>query len=142
MERKITSSQLWEQVDAFMTGSVAKNMDVEKMVPQIIRSNHIPYHLLCKSLTVEKLDKSTLDVLSQSEKCVSSKEKFESINSPLKPFFRGKIAIVESGISALLKLVAYDKSANSCSLADEFDYIVEGRETLSICLYISRGLQS
>ena len=34
-------------------------------------------------------------------------------------------AIVESEIIALLKLVAYDKSANSCSLADEFDYIVE-----------------
>ena len=25
----------------------------------------------------------------------------------------------------MLKLVTYDKSANSCSLADEFDYIVE-----------------
>ena len=53
------------------------------------------------------------------------REKFESINPALKSFFRGKVAIVESGIIALLKLVVYNKSANSCSLADEFDYIVE-----------------
>ena len=58
-------------------------------------------------------------------KSVSLREKLESINPALKPIFHGKITIVESGISALLKLVAYDKLANSCSLADEFNYIVE-----------------
>ena len=106
MEKEITS-QLWEQGDAFMADSVAKNLEVEKMVPQIIGSNHIPYHILCKSHTVEKLDKSNLSKL---EKSASLREKFKSINPALKPFFQGKIAIFESGISALLKLVAYDKS--------------------------------
>ena len=94
MEREITSSQLWEHVDAFMTDSVAKNLEVEKIVPQIIGSNHIPYHILCKSHTVEKLDKSNLDLLSNLQKSVSLGEKFESINSALKSFFCGKIAIV------------------------------------------------
>ena len=49
----------------------------------------------------------------------------ESVNPALKPFFRVKAAFVEAGIYALLKLVTYDKSANSCLLADEFEYIVE-----------------
>ena len=71
-----------------------KNLEVDKMVPQIIGSNHIPYHILCKSHTVEKLDKSNLDLLSNLQKSVSLGEKFESINSALKSFFCGKIAIV------------------------------------------------
>ena len=126
MEREITSSQLWEHVDAFMTDSVAKNLEVEKIVPQIIGSNHIPYHILCKSHIVEKLDKSNFDVLSKFEKSVSLREKFEFINPALlQPFFHSKIAIVGPRMSALLKLVAYDKSANSCSLAVAFEYTVE-----------------
>ena len=126
MEREITSSQLWEHVDAFMTDSVAKNLEVEKIVPRIIGLNHIPYHILCKSHLVEKLDKSNFDVLSKLEKSVSLREKFEFINPALlQPFFHSKIAIVESRTSALLHLVAYDKSANSCSLADAFEYTVE-----------------
>ena len=56
----------------------------------------------------------------------------ESVKSALKPFFRGKAAVVEAGIYALLKLVTYDKSANSCSLADEFDYIVERKGHMSM----------
>ena len=37
--------------------------------------------------------------------------------------------VVESGIQALISLVSRDKSANSTSLADQFDYICE-REVL------------
>ena len=120
VEREITSSQLWEQVDAFITDSLVKKLEVEKMLSQIIGSNHIPYHILSKSHIVEKLDKSNADVLSKLEKSVRSRGKLESINPALKPFFRAKIAIVDSGISALMKLVAYDKSANSSSLENEF----------------------
>ena len=47
------------------------------------------------------------------------------MNPALKPYFWGKDAIVESGIYALLKLVTYNKCANSYSLADEFDNIVD-----------------
>ena len=95
------------------------------MMSQIIESNHIPYHILSKSHIVEKLDKSNVDVLSKLEKSVNLRGKLESINPALKPFFRAKIAIVDSGISALMKLVAYVKSANSSSLENELDYIVE-----------------
>ena len=43
----------------------------------------------------------------------------------MKPYFRGKDSILKSGIYALLNVATYNKSANSCSLADEFDHIVE-----------------
>ena len=33
----------------------------------------------------------------------------KSVNPALKPFFRGKAAVVVAGIYALLKLVTYDK---------------------------------
>ena len=78
-------------------------------------------------------------MLSKVEKEVRLLEKLESISPALKPFFRGKDAIVEAGIAALLKLVAYDKSAHSCSLADEFDYIVEKEgKTKHLSLYQRR----
>ena len=93
MEREITSSQLWEQVDAFTTDSVPNNLEMEKMVPQTNGSNHIPYHILCKSYTVGKLNKSNLYVLRKLEKSVSLREKFESISPTLKPFFVARLLL-------------------------------------------------
>ena len=78
-----------------------------------------------KSHTVEKLDRSNLPVLNKLEKDIKLRDKFEYVNSAVKSYFRGKDAIAESGIYALLKLITYNKSANSCSFADKFDYIVE-----------------
>ena len=78
-----------------------------------------------KGHTLEKSDRSNLSVLNKLEKDIKLREKFESVNPALKPYFWGKDAIIESGIYALLKLVTYNKSANSCSFAGEFDYIVE-----------------
>ena len=85
----------------------------------------ITYHALCKSHTKQKFDQSNLSVLSKLEKDVKLRDTLESFNLLLKPCFHGKKTVVEAGIAALLKLVTYDESANSCSLADKFDYIVE-----------------
>ena len=82
-----------------------------------------------------------LSVLNKLEKGIKLRGKFESANPALKPDFRGKDAIVESGIYALLKFVTYNKSTNSCSLADKFDYIVE-REVKVEHVIINNGLQS
>ena len=121
----MTSAQLWEQVDAFMSGSVEKKIGGGKNGAQNNWIKYIPYPILCKSHTVDKLNKSNTDVLSRLENSVSLREAFGSINPALTPFSCGKIAIVKSGISALLKLVTYDKSENSYSLADVLDYIVK-----------------
>ena len=66
-----------------------------------------------------------LSVLNKFEKDTKLRDKFVSVNPALKLYFWGKDAIVESGIHTLLNLVTYNKSGNSCSLADEFEYIVE-----------------
>ena len=60
------------------------------------------------------------------EERVKLRQRLEAINPALKPFFRGKKAVVVAGIQAILKLVSYDKSGNSSSLAEEFDVIIEG----------------
>ena len=85
----------------------------------------MPFHILCKAHTVEALDRSNLNVLAEMEKKVNLRESFININPHLRSFYRGKTTVVVCGINALLKLVAPDHNANSVSLADEFDLIVE-----------------
>ena len=121
---------LWEKVDAIMTDSVTKNLGTEETISNALGSTHQPYHLLCKSHTVEALDKSNLEVLAKIEKSVKQQEVFEQINPSLKSFFRGKKALVEAGIEALLSLITHDKSGKSSSQADIFDHICE-REQVS-----------
>ena len=110
---------------AIMRDAVSKNHRIGELVTKMLKSNHIPYHLFCKAHTAEKLDASNLKVSSAMEKGIKQRDEFERIKPSLKPFFRGKKTVVEAGILALLRLVTHDKSANSCSLAAEFDYIVE-----------------
>ena len=43
----------------------------------------------------------------------------------MKPFFRGKKAVVVAVIPAILKLVSHDKKANSSSLVEESDVITK-----------------
>ena len=85
-------------------------------------------------VTVEALDRSNLGV--SIEKKVNQQAVFESINPALKSFFRGKTALVEAGIDALLTLITHNKSANSCSQADLFEQICE-RKNVVKSLFIS-----
>ena len=123
--RVITAKDLWENITHIMTDLVSKNLKIEDLVAEKLGSKHIPYHLLCKSHVVEKLDASNLDVLAAFEERVKLRQCLEAINPALKPFFRGKKAVVVADIQAILKLVSYDKSGNSSSLAEEFDFIIE-----------------
>ena len=115
---------LWEKVDALMTDAT-KNIGIEDIIPDALASTHHPHQLLCKSHTVEALDRSSLQVLAKIEKNVSQQETMEGINHTLTAFFRGKAAVVEAGIDALISLITHNKSANSCSQSDLFEYICE-----------------
>ena len=44
----LTAKVLWEQSDAFMSDSVAKNLLIEKTVAKSLNSTHKPYHTLQK----------------------------------------------------------------------------------------------
>ena len=108
-----------------MTDAVTKNIGIEDTIPDALGSKHHPFHLMCKSHTVEAIDKSNLQVLAKIEKDVHQRDTLEGINPALKSFFRGKAAIVEAGIDALITLITHNKSANSCSQADLFKHICE-----------------
>ena len=122
--------------DRCISDSVTKKLNIEESIPLSLGSKHHPHHLLCKSHTVEALARSNLDVLASIEKKVNQQAVFESINPALRSFFRGKTALVEAGIDALLTLITHNKSANSCSQADLFEHICE-RENVIKRVFIS-----
>ena len=63
-----------EKVDAIMTDAVTKNLEIEEKIAKALDSSRIPLHLLCKSHTVEALDKSSSEVLNEIEKSVKQQE--------------------------------------------------------------------
>ena len=56
--RNATPATMWEKVDSLMTIAVTKGLGIEDTIPNAFGSNHHPYHLLCKSHTVEALNHS------------------------------------------------------------------------------------
>ena len=84
------------------------------------------WKLLCKSYSVEKLDASNLNVLSQVENLINQRHKLEDITPPLKSFFfHEKKTTVEAGIDAWITLVSCNKPEKPCSQTDLFDFIYE-----------------
>ena len=139
LSKDISAKNLWEKIDNFMTDSVTKNLEVEKYVAEKLGSDHIPHHILCKAHVVEKFDETNLKVLSNIEVQLQLRQKLECLNPSLKPFFRGKKAIVLAGITALTKLITHEKSGNNANLAEEFDRNLEqGSLTKHISLYKER----
>ena len=72
-----------------MTDAVRKKIGIENTIPNALGSNHHPYHLLCKSHTVETV-RSNLNVLAEVEKSVKQGEIFEDINPSIESFFHRK----------------------------------------------------
>ena len=121
-----SAKELWEQVAAFMTDAVSKNLKVEIEVAAQLGSNHIPYHLLCKSHTCEKLDESNIQTLSIIENRIGLRKQLEQREPRLKSYLRSSKSIVAGTvIKALLKLVAREGDGKTTSIADDFDLILE-----------------
>ena len=117
---------LWEQVDAFMTDSVSKNLNVEYEFAKGLQSDHIPKHLLCKSHVCEKFDNTNIAALASIESLIGLCQQIEKRNGALKSFLRQKKSVVaDAVIPALLKLVATEGDGKTSSLADEFSLILE-----------------
>ena len=132
----IAPATLWHKTDALMTDAVTKNLKIEDNIATALGTTYKPMHLLCKSHTVEALDRSNLSVLYEIEKQVKQREILEGVNLSLKSFFRGKKTTVEAGIEALFSLISSGKSS---SLSDLFDHISERERVLkTIFLYQQR----
>ena len=117
---KVSASDLWEKVDAIMTDSVTKNLKIEEGVAEALQSKHIPYHILCKSHTCERMDSDNLATLSELETKIGLRELLIKREPLLKSFLRSKKSVVEAALEALLKLVAVDGDGKTTSLADQF----------------------
>ena len=125
MSASVSAKDLWEKTDNLMTDSVTKNLEIGQLIASKLGSKHIPKALLCNAHVVEKFDATNLNVLADIERKLKLRERLEKINPSLRPFFRGKKAIVVAGMQALLKLITHDKSGNTVSLAEEFDQLLE-----------------
>lgn len=121
-----TPKTLFEQIDAFMTDSVAKNLHIEIEIAKTLNSQHIPKHLLCKSHVCEKFDATNISALAQIESKTSLRDKIEKRDPSLKSFLRQKKSIVaDVVIPALLKLVSVEGDGRTSSLSQEFSLILE-----------------
>ena len=120
-KEEVTPKIIWENVTFISTDSVSKNHFIGEGVAQRLKSSHVPIHVLCKSHTVEGLDRASLKVLTFClEVPLNLRSEMEKVNPNLRSFFRNT-TVVQAGMTALLKIVTPDSSANSCSLAVPFE---------------------
>ena len=59
-----------------MTDAAAKNLTIEEFICKSFNLNYISIHLLCKSHTVETLDRPNIEILSKTESKVKQTELF------------------------------------------------------------------
>lgn len=83
----VSPGDLWQKNDAILTDAAKKMLRIENWIVSKLNSQCKPMHLLCKSHTVEALDRSNLDVLAKIEKQVNQRRTLENINPSLKSFF-------------------------------------------------------
>ena len=77
-----------------MTNAVSKNLNVHNGISRALNTDYIPLHLLCKIHTVEGLDRSNLQVLSEVEISVQFRIKVEAVNPAFKRFTRGEKCVI------------------------------------------------
>ena len=129
-QRIATAKDLWEKTLIIMTDSVEKNLHIEKGIAKELKSNHVPYHFLCKAHTVEALARSNINVLANLEHAIKFREALKSMNSGVKSFLHGEKSVVLCAIKCILSFVSHDKSATSTNQAELFDYILHHEEKI------------
>lgn len=102
VECKMTD--IWEKIDALMTDSVNKNMEVEKLVALEIGSSHVPIHLICQSHFCESADRAVSKCLVEIEETVSLKERILE-NSPELSSFISNSSITIASLHAISSMV-------------------------------------
>ena len=125
LQQGVTPSMLWEKVDAMMTDAAAKNLEVVKAVSEVLKSSHLPYHLLCKSHTCERLDYDILSALIELENKINLRSAIVSKEQGLRSFLGCSKSVVEVALAALLKLVSRETDGKTISLREQFDCTLE-----------------
>lgn len=134
-----TARELWENIYAYMSDSVTKNIGVPEIVAEKLGSDHKPIHILCKSHVCEKMDECCIDTLAQIERKLNLGDQFIAKIPRLKSFVRSNKSIAVTAMDALLKLVSHEASGKTISLATEFDHILDEEGiSKSFCLHEKR----
>ena len=95
----MTAKELCERITAFMTDAASKNLKVEFLVAEKLKSKHIPYHLLCKAHTCEKLDECNENTLMAVEEALKIRETIEKREPRLKSFIRKSKSVTKTANS-------------------------------------------
>ena len=85
----------------------------------------MPYHVLCKSHTCERMDQDNLFTLSQIEAKIGLRELLLKREPLLISFLRSSKSVVVAALDAILKLVSTEGDGKTTSLADDFSLILE-----------------
>ena len=120
-----SSKELWENIYAYITDAASKNLKVEYEVSKKLGAKHVPIHLLCKSHTCERLDKSCINILVKIEQQLKMAEMITNRQPNLQSFIQQSKSIVLCVITALLRLVSQEEIAKPTSLAKDFGIILE-----------------
>ena len=120
-----SSKKLWENITNIMTDSVTKNLKTEHGVAEMLGSNHIPFHTLCKSHICEKLDEACIKALANIETEVKYSELIIKKQPQLKSLIRQTKCVALDTVKVLLKLVAHEESGKPTSMAKDFDLQLE-----------------
>ena len=120
-----SSKKLWENNTNVMTDSVTKNLKIEHGVTEMLGSNHILYHMLCKSHTCEKFDEACIKALVNIETEVKYFELIIKKQPQLKSFICQTKCVPLATVKALLKLEAHEESGKSTSMTKDFDWQLE-----------------
>ena len=119
-----TAKDLWEKTSIIRTDPVEKNLHTKKAITKELKSNHVPYHILCKAHTVEALDRSNINVFANLEHALKFREALESMNSAVRSFLRVEKSVVLCAIKSIVSFVSHEKSAALTNQAELFDYIL------------------
>ena len=118
--------ELWERIGTVMTNAADKNLKVESEVAKMLRLDHVPLQLLCKSHIREKYGLTNIQTITKVEVKICLQEKIAKQEPQFKSFLQQKKCIVtDVVIAALLKLVSQDSNGKSSSLSREFGLILE-----------------
>ena len=120
-----TAACLWEKIDAPISDAASKYLNIETGMAQELASNHVPFHLLCKSHTCERFDADNLTTMATLENKIGRRDLIAKREPALKCYLRQNKPVFETSLAAILKLVSPEGDDKTTSLAEEFTLILE-----------------
>lgn len=132
-----TEKIIWEKITAIMTDSVAKNLSIAVEIAKLLKSEHVPFQLLCSAHFCENIDRKCLETIAEGEEKIHLKQEIMTKMPALSAFLRANKTVVEIAIEACTKLVM--NTGHKTSLYKQFlDVCDQNDKNKKIGLYKQR----